>query len=643
MEKQEQFPSPDDITFITAIVLSSDDAIEGLTLDGKIIIWNKGSEKLYGYSADEMIGKSVIKVYPKEVEAELPSILSQVKNDEHVKPHITQRKRKDGTLIKVAISASSIKNNKGNIIGVSIISRPFAGQELITTYEKKHIEDVELLKKNEKLFRSLAENIKEVFWQMSPELDKMLYISPAYEEIWGQSIELLYSNPSLWMESVVEEDKEKIELYMAKLKNSESAFTDYRIVRPDGKIKDIFIRGFQVKDEIGKLMSIMGIAADMTEFSQLKSQAHLNDKLTAIGVLTAGIVHEINNPLTWLLGNLEYIKKNATSINHGKLEELLIESIQGVKRIRDIVHNLKGFTRADENEKTTIDVNKILDSALTFVSSDVKLRAKVEKKYALNLPLITLNSGKLHQVFLNLIINALQAMTLDDIKNNKIQIKTSQVDKQLRIDIKDTGIGIPGENLSKIFTPFFTTKPAGIGTGLGLSICSEIVNSFGGKITVESLPGKGTTFSVYLPLGDNIKTESVEKKPEEILNPITARKRILLVDDEQNILNSLKRSLDDYHDVTIALSGQRAIHLLKENVEQYDMVITDLSMAGITGADLYYFVSDNYPALKERIIFMTGGAFSTDLKKFVSSINNPFIYKPFELNELLKLIEYIGA
>lgn len=249
------------------------------------------------------------------------------------------------------------------------------------------------------------------------------------------------------------------------------------------------------------------IANDVTERNQMRIQSLFNDKLALVGTLAAGIVHEINNPVSWIRGNLNFLKTEMHSLYDScnnkeilaQFEKVINESIDGADRIHRIVHDLKGFARSDETEITPIDIHETLNSVINMAMPQIKYRATLEKKFNTDIPKLLLSSGQLHQVFLNIILNAAQAIPEGNVSHNQIVITTSYLKNQIRVDITDTGIGITESNLSHVFEPFFTTKKAGEGTGLGLSICHEIIRKMGGKITIQSTVGKGSTFSIYLP------------------------------------------------------------------------------------------------------------------------------------------------
>ncbi|MDR3478330.1 MAG: response regulator [Gammaproteobacteria bacterium] len=392
---------------------------------------------------------------------------------------------------------------------------------------------------------------------------------------------------------------------------------------------------------------IISILNDTTESNRLLSQTLLSDKLATIGTLATGIIHEINNPLIWILNNLSYMKDKIKLLQPAddekknillKLNETIDESILGAERIRDIVHDLKGFTRVDQNDLTPVDVNAAVKAAINMAYPQFKNVAKLETSFDKNLPILLLNSNKLQQIFLNLIVNAAQAINKKDYEENVIRVKTCMTKNQICIDITDTGTGIPPEVLSKIFNPFFTTKPVGVGTGLGLSISHEIIHSIGGDIAVQSILNVGTTFSVHLPLQLKMQAPS-ETASVAIIMPLK-RKKILVIDDEPTLLKVIKQILSKNHDITVS-DGRAALRLLVDQGENFDAMITDVNMPDVSGIDLYRYVANQYPGLEQRIIFVTGGDYTSTATEFLRSIKNPCLEKPFTPAQLHQAVTTI--
>ncbi len=407
---------------------------------------------------------------------------------------------------------------------------------------------------------------------------------------------------------------------------------------------------------------------DVSERNQLKTQAHFNDKLATIGKLSAGIVHEINNPLTWILGNLSILQNYADSLKDyidkvslacqetelnkklemlhslpnrkiqdvgNKLHSVIGSALQGVMRVRDISRGLKGLAYIEQAKLAPVNLHDILEVALSMASFEVQNKARIEKNFSPDMPLFLSNEGKLNQVFLNLLINAAQAIPKGDLKNNSISV-TTQVDQQrVRIDITDTGTGISPDILPRIFDPFFTTKPAGVGSGLGLSVCHDLVKDLGGEIAVQSTPGKGTTFSIYLP----IQQEVAAKKAEPIPAREVQDKRILVVDNEPSLLKLLHLILSKKHEVTTALGGKAAMDVFSKTATPFDLIISDLNMPDVRGEELYDFVVKQQPDFEKRFIFITGGLDLPAVKDFITKTKSPTLEKPFTPKEVLAVVD----
>jgi two-component system NtrC family sensor kinase len=247
------------------------------------------------------------------------------------------------------------------------------------------------------------------------------------------------------------------------------------------------------------------VARDFTERKRTQAQLMLTDRMASMGLLAAGIAHELNNPLAYVLSNLDFLHSTvgprSRPLTHDELVEcrqVLDDAREGAERMRQIVRQLRVFSRVEDGKEEAVDVHRVLDSVTQMAASTVRARAKLVKEYG-EVPAVKGNEGKLFQVFLNLVINAAHAIEEGQSETNEIRL-TTYLDEggRVMVVVRDTGKGIPPEHLRRIFDPFFTTKAAGVGTGLGLSICDTIVNGMGGHISVESSVGAGTTFRVAL-------------------------------------------------------------------------------------------------------------------------------------------------
>ncbi len=390
----------------------------------------------------------------------------------------------------------------------------------------------------------------------------------------------------------------------------------------------------------GVLSGAVVVARDVSDKKQTELHLMVADRMASVGTLAAGVAHEINNPLASVIANLDMALQEITSLaDHTMLPPDLTDELQDARvaadRVRVIVRDLKIFSRADEEKQGPVDVHHVLDSTIRMAWNELRHRAKLTKSYG-TIPLAAANESRLGQVFLNLIINAVHSLPSGNYDANRITISTS-VDRQggVVIGIADTGSGIAPEVRPRLFTPFFSTKPVGLGTGLGLAISHKIVTSFGGTIAYDTVVGQGTEFRVTLPAAAHETSVRGSTRPTGA--PASRRGTVLVVDDENSLAQAIKRYLSLDHDVTAVLSAQSALDLMWAG-RRYDVVLCDLMMPQITGMQLAAEVTALDPEQADRMVFMTGGAFTPSAREFLDSTTNLHLEKPFDLKELRKLV-----
>jgi signal transduction histidine kinase/CheY-like chemotaxis protein len=366
------------------------------------------------------------------------------------------------------------------------------------------------------------------------------------------------------------------------------------------------------------------------------------EKLSAVGELASGVAHEINNPLTATVANLEFALEQARllGVKHGsseveQLDEMLRDASEGAACVRTIIRDLKIFSRAEEDNRGPIEVERVLESSLRMAWNEIRHRARLVKNYG-STPLVEASEARLGQVFMNLAIKAAQAIAEGNAEDNEISVSTSTDPAgRATIEIADTGPGMPPEVLCRLFTPFFTTKPVGVGTGLGLSICHRIITSCGGSIQVTSEVGKGTTFRISLPASH---AEVSEVALDVTLDVAALRRgRILVVDDEPMIGKALQRAMSDEHEVIATTSASQALESISAG-ESFDVILCDLMMPQMTGMDLHEALVRVAPEQADRMIFLSGGEFTERARAFIDTTSNKRLEKPFDVRRLQALI-----
>ncbi len=409
-----------------------------------------------------------------------------------------------------------------------------------------------------------------------------------------------------------------------------------------------------------------------SEHREIQARLAQTDRLTSLGTLAVGVAHEINNPLAYVLLNLGYVaeelpkllssvplqprtdrvasaaddsrlESRAAVSSHSQAREVLLaldHAREGAERIRNTVRSLQTFSRPENEMRAPLQLSRLLDATLPMVANEIRHRARLVKEYD-PVPDVVANEARLGQVFLNLLLNAVQALPEEHAESNEIQLLLrSPVPDRVAVEVRDNGVGIPPQVRGRIFEPFFTTKPVGIGTGLGLTICHGIVTSLGGTLSFESEVGKGSTFRVELPaavrtMGANAIAHVSADSPAS--SKPAARGRILVVDDEPIVCFSLERLLSTEGEVVALTSASQALALIRAG-ERFDVILCDLMMPEMDAPVLFEEVRRVAPAQAERMVFVTGGAFTVRAREFLESVPNPRLGKPFDVEALVELV-----
>jgi len=414
---------------------------------------------------------------------------------------------------------------------------------------------------------------------------------------------------------------------------------EVRVNRPDGTAAEVELR---MITGTGDRRVVLG--RDVTAQKELRGQLLRADRLAAMGTLAAGTAHEINNPLTFVVNNAELLREmlDSGALDVDEARALLADISSGGERIRTIVRDLMTLVRDPGDEARAVDVRAILDGSLAIAGNRLRHRARVERRYAAQLPLVAGNEVRLGQVFLNLLLNAADALPDGHADAHQVVVAAAPDDGGgVVVRISDSGVGMTAAVRDRIFDPFFTSKDVGQGTGLGLSVSLGIVAALGGRIEVTSEPGHGSTFAVHLrpaapaPTAPSGSAGSPALSTPRAVPPLAAT-RVLIVDDEPVVARSLAKLLAP-RTVEVVTSGQAALAACQRGT--YDAIVCDLMMPELTGMELHAQLRDTAPDLAARMIFVTGGAFTADAAAFVAARRAPVLTKPLDAAQLRAAVD----
>ena len=538
----------------------------------KITEVNHAYEKMMGWSRLEMIGRSG---------AELGMYAPELREK------LAHRLRRTGTLRDYPVTMTGKDGlHRYVIVAMDIIVIDGEMHSLTTVIDQtEHKRTIAALHSVDERLRELAETIDQVFWVRAPS-GKMLYVSPAYEKVWGRTVASLYEQQRTWVDAVLPEDREKLSF-------AAGATNEFRITRPDGGVRWVRTKSFPVHDAHGNVIRVAGVASDVTEQRELEDHLRQAQKMESLGMLAGGIAHDFNNLLAVISSCSGLLAEtiDATSPDH----ELVDDISDAVVRAAALTRQLLAFSRKQVSEPVVLDLNLVVTDTRKLLRRMLGVDVEVESSLEPELRTVRIDRSQLVQVILNLAVNGRDAMR----GRGVLKISTRNCGDDVVLSVSDNGSGMTPDVVARACEPFFTTKEQGKGTGMGLAVVHGIIDHADGRIEIDSTVGIGTTFRITLPAVG----ERVEAPRPTGHDGLRGVETILLVDDDDYVRRATARALRS-RGYTIIEAGNGRAALASLPAHDIDLLLTDIVMPGMNGRIVAECARTRMPAL--RVLFMTG-------------------------------------
>ncbi len=626
-------PGPDPASLaaarLAAIVESAADGIISKTLDGTVTTWNAAAERIFGYSAAEMVGAPIYVLIPPERHEEERRILERIARGERVDGFETTRVRKDGTRISIEITISPVRDGTGMIVGACSIKRD-------VTDRKRTAEALARL-------ATIVESTDDAILRTT--LDGTITSwNGAAERIFGFTGPEIIGTPINRLVPEALQDEERAILERVARGEHVAHYETVRL-RSDGREISISLTISPIRDPRGLIVGALSIIRDITERRRAEAALRQAAKVEAIGRLAGGLAHDFNNQLYALGGFANFVARDPGLSAASRQDLLQIQ--KATERMADMTRQLLAFARQQLLNPETLH----LDAAVT--DTQPMLQRLIGSNVGIHLALsagpkwVRVDRSQLVQVLMNLVINARDAMSdggLVVIRTETLEIGPGQRFDRLGLPVEpgayaelaviDWGEGIAPELLPRIFEPFYTTKQTGRGTGLGLATVDGIVSQSGGHIQIESVAGRGTTIRILFPLTAEPVPVAFSGSPVDAAR--ASRARILVVDDEYLVRSVVTRTLRaEGYDVIEARDGRTAIECFEEVGGAIDVVLTDLIMPGIGGRELVGELTRRNPRL--AVVWISGHPRDVEFPD-LRPTDQPFLQKPIPPELLLATV-----
>lgn len=599
-------------------------------LDHRIIYANPASRELLGYRPEEIIGRDSREIFD-NVPGNSPNLTEMIRKEavKGVWRGEAFGRKKDGTIIRVAITMTGLKDEEGKEIG-------WVGISSDITEWKKAEDELRFLS-------SVTRQVTEAIIVTGDDF-KINYINPAAEKMYGYTREeLLGKTPGFFNAEPLTEEIQR-EIYRTVSSGLPWQGINFN-QRKDGSTFSCECKISPLLDNRGEIISYIGLMRDVTSRRQLEEQLRHAQKMEAIGTLAGGIAHDFNNILAGITGYAFLTKQKLGRFNPIFANLVAIEKL--CRRGGELTKSLLAFSRRGEYQQVPVNINRIAEEVLEMIKRTMGGKFEIREELEEKLPNIAGEEGLLHQVLMNLCINACDAMpeggilTINTIRVSPDKVVSallaeSGVGDLIMVKISDTGIGMEADTKARIFEPFFTTKDHKSGTGLGLSIVNGIVEKHEGWIEVESTPGVGSVFTLYFPV-----TREVESVPVALEDDsIRGMEMILIVDDDDDFRKVTCQAMEYFgYSVLEASSGEEALRKLKPGIIQIDLVLLDIMMKGMGGMETLRRLHEKQPELP--VVVFSGYPLNLTARQIIEAGARIFIPKPFEYDVLAATIREI--
>jgi two-component system cell cycle sensor histidine kinase/response regulator CckA len=627
-------PGPDSTALaaarLAAIVEYSDDAIVSKALDGTILTWNRSAERIFGYSAAEMVGSSVFVLIPPELHDDERDLLARIARGEHV-PHVeTTRRHKSGTLFPIELSVSPIRDANGTIVGASSIKRDIS--------ERKQASETAAR------LAAIVESSDDAI--LSKSLDgTVLTWNAAAERMYGYTADEIVGH-SIYVLIPGELQPEEQHILERVRQGEHVAHYETTRRRRDGSHIDISLTLSPIRDGTGIITGASSIQRDITDRKRAEETLRQAAKMEAIGMLAGGLAHDFNNQLYAMSGFAHFIGRDPGLSPAARQDLLELQKVS--ERMASLTRQLLAFARQQVLSPETLDLNAAVEDTQPMLQRLIGSNMAIELALTPGPKWVRADRAQLVQVLLNLVINARDAMPEGGrivLRTTTLEVSPGHVFDRLKVPVEpgayaelqviDSGKGIAADHLPHIFEPFYTTKEVGTGTGLGLATVEGVVAQSGGRIQVESVVGHGTTIRILLPLAAE---PTLQRSPSTAARKGPGmRGRILVVEDEDPVRAIVMRTLQaEGYEVIGAREGQEALAELEEIGGAVNLVVTDIVMPGMSGRHLAAELSRRYRRIP--IVWMSGHTREAEIQKGDISKDEPFLQKPISPEALLETI-----